>query len=311
MVLLWGVASMGAAWAGLAVRDADAAPDAGGAAPRMIDVAPAVAAAVRGLGADVAFYTNRRRPLASLAALRDPGRQVASPHLQLGRGVLALLRAGGAPIDPGATALMTLLGERQLSSVFAAASPVELLLVREGMGGGVAAIEKAGGQRVIFRDTATGKMLAAPAPNSSLPATGAPAASAASATAATPRAAAGLQTSFGPLVKVERTDKARQRHFEPTEVKVEARTPRAGHLFVKLHITRDFSRGLGTVSFLYGSGIIVESSYDRLKIEADGKRLGPAAVFDEGPTLELAYEVPSGAKRVSLIDGDARLPLPI
>jgi hypothetical protein len=309
---LWGVACMGAAWAGLAVRDAGAASGAGGAAPRVIDAAPAVAAAVRGLGADVAFYTNRRRPLASLAALRDPGRQVASPHLQLGRGVLALLRAGGAPIDPGATALMTLLGERQLSTVFAATSPVELLLVREGMGGGAAAIEKAGGQRVIFRDTASGKMLAAPgtaaAPNSSLAATPARAASAAS---ATPSATAGLQTSFGSLVKVERTDKARQRHFEPNEVKVEARTPRAGHQFVKLHITRDFSRGLGTVSFLYGSGIIVESSYDRLKIEADGKRLGPAAVFDEGPTLELAYEVPSGAKRVSLIDGDARLPLPI
>jgi hypothetical protein len=261
----------------------------------VLEASPAVAAAVRGLGPGVGFYTSSRHPLVSLAAVRRPGLEVASPHLQLGRGVLGLLRAGGAPIDPGATALMTLLGERQLAGVFGGASPVELLLLREGDGGGAEAIEKAGGRRVLFRETASGKMLGAPGPTNG-PAKPEP-------------PPAGLQTSFGPLLKAERTDKARQRQFEPTEVKVEIRTPHARHQFVKLNIARDFSRGLGTVSFLYGSGIIVEANYDRLQIEADGKRLRPAAVFDAGPNLELAYEVPATAKRLLLIDGDARLPL--
>jgi hypothetical protein len=261
----------------------------------VLEVSPAVAAAVRGLGPGVGFYTSSRHPLVSLAALRRPGIEIASPHLQLGRGVLGLLRAAGAPIDPGATALMTLLGERQLAGVFAGASPVELLLLREGDGSGAEAIEKAGGRRVLFRETASGKTLGAPGPTNG---------------AAKPEPPpAGLQTSFGPLVKAERTDKARQRQFEPTEVKVEIRTPHARHQFVKLNIARDFSRGLGTVSFLFGSGIIVEANYDQLQIEADGKRVRPAAVFDAGPNLELAYEVPATAKRVLLIDGDARLPL--
>jgi hypothetical protein len=261
----------------------------------VLEASPAVAAAVRGLGPGVGFYTSSRHPLVSLAALRRPGLEIASPHLQLGRGVLGLLRAAGAPIDPGATALMTLLGERQLAGVFAGASPVELLLLREGDGGGAEAIEKAGGRRVLFRETASGKTLGAPGPTNG-PAKSEP-------------APAGVQTSFGPLVKAERTDKARQRQFEPTEVKVEIRTPHARHQFVKLNIARDFSRGLGTVSFLFGSGIIVEANYDQLQIEADGKRVRPAAVFDAGPNLELAYEVPATAKRVLLIDGDARLPL--
>jgi hypothetical protein len=111
------------------------------------------------------------------------------------------------------------------------------------------------------------------------------------------------------VVKVVRTDKARQRHFQPIAVTVETRTPRPGYQFVTLHITRDFSRGVGTVSFLYGSGVIVQPDYDRLLIDAGGKKLRPAAVFDEGPTLELAYEIPATAQRTFLIDGDARLPL--
>jgi hypothetical protein len=263
----------------------------------VLEVTPAVAAAVRGVGAGVGFYTSRRRPLGSLAALRRPGQEIASPHLQLGRPVLALLRAAGAPIDPGATELMTLLGERQLRGVFAGASPVELLLVREGEGGGAEAIEKAGGRRVVFHDVASGKTWGLPTNDPVAP------------KAATP--APGVETSFGPLLKAERADKARQRQFDTAEVKVQTRTPRARHQFVKLNIARDFSRGLGTVSFLYGSGIIVEPRFDRLQIEADGKRVGPTAVFDAGPNLELAYEVPAAARRVFLIDGDARLPLPL
>jgi hypothetical protein len=265
----------------------------------VLDVGPAVAAAVRGLGPDLAFYTRRQHPLTSIAGLRNPGVEIASPHLQLGRGVLALLRAGNAPIDPGATDLMTLLSEHQVAGVFAGQSPVVLLLLRDAAAGD--RVDKAGGLRVVFRDVSTGKLLgaAARAPGQS-----------AMLTAVAPSASA-VVTSFGPLQKAERASTARQRHFDPVATTVESRAAGKGHQFVVLHIRRDFSRGAGTVSFLYGSGIVFQPHFAELQLEAGGQKLRPAAVFDEGPTLELAYEIPSGSKSLTLIDGDARTPLAI
>ena len=275
--------------------------------PVVVEVTPAAAAAIRALGPDLGFFTSRRHPLASLSALRRPGLEVASPHLQLGRGLLRLLRAGGAPIDPGATDLMTLLGPRHLATTFAGPSPVTLLLLRQGAGA-AAEVERSGGVRVVFRDSGSGKLLGGPAIDSAAAAPGR--AVTLAAVAGPVPAAAELMTSFGPVRKVEAADQARQRHFETSAgATVETRRPRPGHHFVTLHVARDFSRGVGTVSFLYGSGIIVQPAYDRLQIEAGGKKLRPAAVFDEGPTLELAYEIPVAAARLFLIDGEARLPL--
>ena len=255
---------------------------------------------MRALGEQVGFFTSRKRPLRTLAGLTQPGAQVASAHLDLGRGVLTLLQAAAAPIDPAATALMTLLGPRHLSTVFAARSPVQLLLVRETAGlPGARQLEQAGAVRVVFRDSASGQLLGAPIPDGQ------------SASAPPPATVPGgaTDTSFGRLLRVERASHARQRHFAPAKIDIETRQARPGHGLVRLHIERDFGRGVGTVSFLYGSGVIVEADFARLQIEADGHRLRPMAVFDEGATLELAYEVRGRGKQLFLIDGDARLPL--
>ena len=67
----------------------------------MIAASAAELAALRALGPDVRLFTARARPLRPLAEIRDPGVEVGSADLELARGVMALLRAGGVR-SPGA-----------------------------------------------------------------------------------------------------------------------------------------------------------------------------------------------------------------
>jgi hypothetical protein len=76
-----------------------------------------------------------------------------------------------------------------------------------------------------------------------------------------------------------------------------------------VHIARDFGAGLGQVSFLFGSGIILEPDFSPLKVVAGGRRFPPAGSYPEGPTLELVYEIPAAARDLRLEDGAASWPL--
>ena len=78
-----------------------------------------------------------------------------------------------------------------------------------------------------------------------------------------------------------------------------------------LHIDRDSSAGLGTVSYLFGMGVLVKPAFDRLTVtDGRGRRFPLAATFAEGRTLELGYQVPAGANTgLTLKDGDQRVPL--
>lgn len=230
---------------------------------------------------------------------------------------MAVWRAAAVPIDPDAADLMTLVGPRQLAEIFAGQSPVRLLVVRlpsdkAAADAEVATIERAGGirlrvgerGRVAVEREARADGVDRKSDGKALRLALTDARAATSAVAADEKT-----TSFGSLRSVDRGPTARARRFEATHVSVASKVARAGHDFVTLHIDRNLAIGVGRVSFLYGSGIIFEPSFERLVIEADGKRVAPTAIFDEGRTLQLSYEVPVGARRFVLIDGDARVPL--
>jgi hypothetical protein len=119
------------------------------------------------------------------------------------------------------------------------------------------------------------------------------------------------ETSFGPVVAARTGATARVRDAGGDKVRVETLTARPGHQFLVLTIARDFGRGVGAVSFLYGSGIIVEPAFEQLVLEVGGKGFAPRAVNADGLTLELGYEVPAGAKKVVLVDGEARVELDV
>jgi hypothetical protein len=261
------------------------------AAPVELEAAPAVLSAARALGADVRFFTSARHPLRRLSELTEPQKQIASPHLGLARGLMGLLRAGGARLDPNAAELMTLVGERHLSRVFTGSTRLVLVRASE-----AALVVKAGGVPVVFRGP--GGVVGADEPAK---------ASAATPTAVAPAASAATSTSFGDLVSARLAPSAHSRHADTG--KIDTLPARSGQQFLVLTIARDFGRGVGAVSFLYGSGIIIEPAFDQLVIEADGKRLTPRAVNAAGLTVELGYELPATAKKLTLIDGDVRAPL--
>jgi hypothetical protein len=153
----------------------------------------------------------------------------------------------------------------------------------------------------VFRD-------ASGAAVSSAAATPAAAAADATASAAAPSATAPA-TSFGPLVRSSLAPTARTRIFSPEEIRRPQLKAGPGKSLLVVHIARDFGAGLGQVSFLFGSGIILEPDFSPLKVVAGGRRFAPAGSYPEGPTLELVYEIPAGARDLRLEDGAASWPL--
>jgi hypothetical protein len=123
-------------------------------------------------------------------------------------------------------------------------------------------------------------------------------------------AAGPARTSFGPLAAASLGDRARLRVFRPMNVEISERRARPGQQLLVVRIDRDFGAGLGTVSFLFGSGFIVEPDFGQLLVTSAGGRRHPLVGTNaDGPRLELVYEVPRGARQLALVEGDARWPL--
>jgi hypothetical protein len=282
---------------------AAASPD-----PVVLEVDRRVEAAVRGLGDGVRFFTARARPLRRLSEIARPGVEVGSADLELARGVMALLRAGGVGFPGGAFDVMTLVSDNHLPSLFGRGSTLRLFVLRGRPDGTEATILGGGGVPLIFRGPGGGSPFPATTTASSAPAQ-----------AAAPPKAAEVRTSFGPLRRVQRSQTARHRTFLTSDqggasdkvgARIEEKRARTGHTFMVLHIARDFAAGAGKVSFLFGSGIILEPDFGQVQLLDGTRRLRPTAVHADGPTLELAYEVPSRAKTLRLQDGDRTWPLP-
>jgi hypothetical protein len=127
---------------------------------------------------------------------------------------------------------------------------------------------------------------------------------------AAPAGGQAARTSFGPLVAASLADSARLREFQPSNVQVSQRRARPGQRLLVLKIDRDFGAGLGAVSFLFGSGFIVQPDFRPLVVGSAGGRRHPlVGTHADGPALELVYEIPRGARQLTLIEGDARWPL--
>jgi hypothetical protein len=93
-------------------------------------------------------------------------------------------------------------------------------------------------------------------------------------------------------------------------VQISERKARPGQRLLVLKIDRDFGAGLGTISFLFGSGFIVEPDFRPLVVtSAGGRRHVLVGTHADGPRLELVYEVPRGARQLTLVEGEARWPL--
>jgi hypothetical protein len=268
-----------------------AAPTAG--APVVLDVEPGVIAAARELGPDVAFFTSRAHPLGGLDQLRDPASEVGSGDVAGAKEVQALLRAGGVKVGGGAVDLMRLFSVHHLPSLFRRNPRLRLFVIRARSDGREQEIaEKGGGVRLVLRGR--GQTVGA---TQSKGVTSAP--------------PARFVTSFGPLVGAELSATARSRQFDAQEgVRRETRQARPGHTFVVLHVERDFSTGVGLVSFLFGSGIIVKPEFEQLRL-IDAARHGYPLTLThaEGRAVELAFEVPAGTRGLALVDGDTEAPL--
>jgi hypothetical protein len=245
----------------------------------------AVVNAARALGPNMVFFTSRARPLARLADLRHPGEEAGTGDLGTARGLQSVLRAGGVPFVGGAYDLMRLASDHQFAVLFTEHRALRFFAVRARPDGRERLIaEKGGGVRVVLRagDTVVGQEVAVTK-------------------AAAP---AGFVTSFGPLVRVELAPRARHRLFDAVEgARVESREARKGSTFVVVRIDRDFGAGFGTLSFLYGSGVMLKPELERLLVVEGGRRRAPAAIFAEGRTVELAYEVAAEPKALVLRDG--------
>jgi hypothetical protein len=267
-----------------------AAPTAG--APIVLDVEPGVIAAARALGPDIAFFTATAHPIGSLGQLRDPAVEVGTGDVAGAKEVQALLRSAGVKLGGGAVDLMRLYGVHQLPSLFRRHPQLRLFVIRArddgreqqiaGPGGGVRLLLRSHGQTV----GATGSKALGPLLSP-------------------------FVTSFGPLVAAELTSTARSRQFDAREgARTETRQARPGHGFVVLHLQRDFSVGVGLVSFLFGSGIIVKPEFEHLQLVDGARHPYPlSATHAEGRAVDLAFEVPSDARGLVLVDGDAELPL--
>ena len=88
---LWGPVSVGAA--------SGATPPDGALT---LEVSQAELAAARALGPDIRFFTSRARPLRKLDQIREPGQQLGSADVDLARGLVSLLRAGGVKLPRAA-----------------------------------------------------------------------------------------------------------------------------------------------------------------------------------------------------------------
>ena len=289
---------MTAAIAVTAPASVQAAPAEKAAGEATVEIPAAAAGALRAMG-DVAFYTSAARPLRRLADLTAPEREVATADLGLARGLMGFLRAGGVRFSGGAFAIGRLTSAHHFPVAFRGATSPRLLVVRSGAVDETALVAKGGGLRLQFRIAGEPAALpvarasAAPSPSSS--------------------ATASPVTSFGPLTRVTLASTARTRQFDPAVDGAKPRTAehraRAGHTLVVLHIARDFGAGLGTISFLFGSGIILEPDFSGLVVIGQGRRHKPVASHADGLNLELVYEVPAPARDLSLQDGAARWPL--
>jgi hypothetical protein len=268
-----------------------------GAAPEVLtlEVDARVVAAARELGPDVVFFTARAQPLSALATLGDPAVSVGTADVGLARPLIAVLRAGGLGLRGGAFDLMRLTSEPHFSRLFQEEKGLRLFVLRARADGSERAIaERGGGVRLILRARGGEATIGA-------------AATAASAGRPAPEAT----TSFGTLVRSERAATARQRSWDAVDgAAVQERRAHPGRTFVVLHLDRDVARGVGMVSFLFGSGTVVKPAFERLVLrDAAGKRYLPVAVFAEGRTLELGYEVPAAAAGLRLEDGDRAFPV--
>jgi hypothetical protein len=260
------------------------------AAPRVIDVDPSVIAAARRLGPRAAFFTGRAHPLAAMSELHDPAREVGTAEVAGAKEAQSFLRAAGLEVGGGAVDLMRLASAHHFRSLFRAHPELRLFIVQARDDGAEAAIvAQGGGLRVQLR--AGTQTIGALESKSAKPAP--------------------FVTSFGPLTRASAGPTARQRDFDPRAgATLRTLEAAAGKQFVVLHIDRDFAAGVGVVSFLFGSGIIVKPAFDTLTVsDAAHHRYPLAATHAEGRTLELGYQVPAGARGLTLRDGDDELPL--
>jgi hypothetical protein len=253
-----------------------------------VEASPAVIAAARALGPGVAFFTSRAHPISSLTQIRTSAIEVGTGDVAGAKEIQALLRAGGVPVGGGAVDLMRLIGVHHLPSLFRRRPELRLFVVRaRDDGREYQVVEKGGGVRLVFQgqgqevgETFT-RIRTAPSRSP-------------------------FVTSFGPLLGSELAATARSRTFDAREgVRNDGREARKGHLFLVLHLQRDFSAGVGLISFLFGSGIIIKPEFEQLRVVDGARRPYPlAATYAEGRTVDLAYEVPAGARVFILQDGD-------
>ena len=274
----------------LLLAAAPAAPTAGG--PIVLDVEPGVIAAAKALGPEIAFFTARARPLTSLGQLRDPAAEVGSGDVAGAKEVQALLRAAGVKVGGGAIDLMRLYSVHHLASLFRRHPQLRFFVIRaRGDGREQEIVDKGGGVRLVLRGRGQTIGVTEARPPGPTPVR--------------------FVTSFGPPLGAELAPTARHRQFDAREgARTETRQARPGHVFLVLHLERDFSAGVGLVSFLFGSGIIVKPEFEQLHLIDAARQSYPLSLTHaEGRAVDLAFEVPAGARGLSLVDGDAQVPL--
>jgi hypothetical protein len=261
--------------------------------PVVLDVDPAVIAAARGLGPGVAFFTSKAHPLTAFGQLHDPAAQVGTGDVAGAKEVQALLRAAGVKVGGGAVDLMRLYSVHHLTSLFRRHPQLRLFIVRTREDGREQELaDQGGGVRLVLRGR--GQTVGATEAKAAPPPTPAP-----------------FVTSFGPLLGAELSATGRSRQFDAQEgARKETRQARPGHSFVVLHLERDFSTGVGLVSFLFGSGIVVKPEFEQLSLLDAAHHSYTLSLTDaEGRAVDLAFEVPAKAQGLVLADGDARVPL--
>jgi hypothetical protein len=261
--------------------------------PVVLEVEPGVIAAAKALGPGAAFFTSKERPLTSLSQLREPAAEVGTADVAWAKEVQALLRAGGVKVGGGAVDIMRLFSVHQLPALFRRNPKLRLFVVRARDDGREQEIaDKGGGVRLVLR--ARGQSVGVT-----------------EAKAIAPAPPGRFVTSFGPLAGAELSASARNRLFDAQEgARVETRQARPGHAFVVLHLERDFSAGVGLVSFLFGSGIIVKPEFDHLRLTDAAHHTYPLTLTHaDGRAVDLAFEVPTDARGLTLIDGEDQVSL--